>query len=157
MGINAQGIYEWDGDETFPEWRNDLTASITSTVADINADIAAIAVPADSGWVTVTTFGTGWIALSGYTPRFRKVGDRVDIEGALSRVGTTGLLTNLLTVPVGYRPLTNTFIGASISAQGRALQLRAITTGVLDVPSGYTIGSIATGEIIPLAGSWYVN
>jgi hypothetical protein len=65
--------------------------------------------PDDTGWVTVTSFGTGYAGNSaGYTVRVRRVGKVVSINGRLVKSNGTNFSTDDggnvgCTVPVGFR------------------------------------------------------
>jgi len=164
MGLNAQGIYEYDGTEVGApgaSFQNLLSESVTDTVIDIRADITALDLLTDSDWVTITTIGSGWTATVNHTPRVRKIGDRVDLAGAVTRTGTSGADTDLVTIPVGFRlagAFLNYFIGASVTSGGTAhtLFLNGVDHKVA-APSGYATASVGSGVVVPLIGSWYVN
>src|SRR5690606_34563722 len=59
-----------------------------------------------TGWVPVAPNGS-WSVQSGYPLRVRRSGNRVDIQGAVTGGGT---VSNVLTIPDGFRPATNAFL-----------------------------------------------
>lgn len=159
--INAQGVYEYDDTEDFSplkDYSNLQAAALTAALAAVRAEIAAIDSLVDSDWVNITTFGAGWAATAGHQPRVRKIGDRVDIAGAVTR--TTGAYTDILTIPPGFRLAgahTNYFIGAAVTSTAIVLELFLNTTHKLTVPAGYGTGAIGNPMVVPLVGSWYTD
>lgn len=114
--------------------------------------------PQDTGWVDIVSFGTGWGVTGGYTPQVRRVGNLVQMRGALARSGTTGAVNSMAVVPDGFWPSNNTFLPTVVSNGGTVLQPFIGTTGLIQVASGYVAGaSLASGAVVPLVGSWYVN
>lgn len=160
--LDAEGIFIYDDTEPvspLDDYINLLANSTSATVADIRAAIAAITALVDSNWTNITTFGTGWTATVNHQPRVRKVGERVDIAGAVT-LGATGAYTDILTIPAGFRlagAFTNYFVGASVSSGGVGHQLFLSSTHKLQVPTGYRTGTMASGTVLPLDGSWYTN
>lgn len=114
----------------------------------------------DSGYVTLTTFGTGWAATAGHAPRIRKIGSQVFLYGAVT-LGSGGLYANILTIPAGYRlggAYANWFVNAAVASNGSPHEL--FLSGVdhrLSVPSTYRGTGMASGDVLPLTGSWFVN
>lgn len=162
--LNTEGIFEYDGTELGApgaSFMNLLADSVTDTVTDIRADIAGLDILTDSNWTGLTTLGSGWTATSGHAPRIRRVGDRVDIFGAVTRTSTTGSVSDLLTIPVGYRPAgayINTFVGTVVSSGGQVVQLLVSgSSHLLSIPPGYSSATLGSGVVVPLLGSWYVN
>lgn len=120
-------------------------------------DNGAAWVSFDSGTVNISTFGTGWSATTGHTPRIRRMGKRVDIMGAVTN-GSGAAWDHLLTIPVGYRPPAMLFIGHFFASGNQATgQLFVQPTGILSSPSSYHSGSLSPGSAVPLTGSWYID
>lgn len=156
----AHGIYEYSGAEEGapgPDWTALLTDSIEDALVQVDADIAGIPTQTDSGWVPITTFGAGWAGTANHTPRVRRVGDRVELAGALTRSGTSGAPTNLLTIPEGFRlagGYGNYFIGTVTTSAAQACEL-FLFVGDHRIQIPY--GIIGSGVVVPLNGSWFVN
>ena len=95
--------------------QGDLQAEIDAAEARLLAAEAKIVVleakTATTSWVNVTAFLNGWVNYgSGYqVARYRKVGDRVELEG-LIRSGTLGL--HAFVLPVGFCPPLNLALAA---------------------------------------------
>ena len=118
----------------------------------------------DSGFVELTTFGTGWAATGGYKPWVRRVGNRVEIGGAITRTTTLGALSGLVQIPEGFR-ITNPnypakFVGTAVTSTGQGVTL-FYNTGAshyLQVNNTYlTNPPLGSGAVIPLSGSWFVD
>lgn len=135
--------------------RKGLAGVALDTNVDYKHDGTGWVQTGESAAVDISTFGAGFAALSGFTPRVRRAGNRVQIFGALQRSGTSGTGANLLTVPAGYAPVDATNLSAVITSGGQAVQLQITSAGVLAVT--YGTASLGSGVIIPLAGTWYVN
>lgn len=163
--IDGQGVYIYDGTELGAPgatFQNLGQNAQSAAFADVRADIAGLQLLVDSSWVLVS-LSAGWTAVgSGHTPRVRKVGNRVDIYGAATK-GASGDPANILTIPVGFR-LTNSTYGnvflGSVATSGLVTRLLAlnVVNHQIALGAGYgTSAAVATGEVIPLIGSWYVN
>lgn len=162
--LNGEGIFEYDGTETGApgaSFMNLLADSITDVATDIRADITALDLLADSGWTTISTFGTGWSATAGHTPRVRKIGNLVKMVGAVTRSGTSGAASDILTIPTGFRlagAYTLQFIGCVVTSGGTVHELFINTTAhKLQVPSGYSDASLGSGIVLPLDGEWFTD
>lgn len=112
----------------------------------------------DTGWVNIGTFGSGWSAVAGHTPRVRRFGNRVMIAGAVQRTLASGALADILTIPDGfdYTGSLNFFIGAVVTSGGQGAQLY-FSSGAktkLAIASTYVTASIGSGIILPLTGDW---
>lgn len=108
----------------------------------------------NTGWANLTVFSVGWTATPGYTPQIKKEGNTVTIRGAVTR-GAGANITTILTVPVGFRPTTNMFLGAHSNASAQFYELLMQSSGVLAIPTGY--GSASTNGIYPIAAQWDVD
>lgn len=124
-------------------------------------------------WVSSNQADTGWVALPrgpkwtvpsgggpapGYLPQVRRVGSIVHLRGIM--VATSGAsVSNLGTVPVGFRPVVDTPLGAYHSGWGAGNhgELVVNNTGLLLVPPRYYSDSLGVGATIPLHGSWLVG
>lgn len=156
-------VYKYDGTEIGApgaDFMNLGMTSIEQEFARVDADIAAIDELADSGWVNITTFGPGWSAAANLAPQVRKVGDRVDIDGAV-QIAAGGDFLDILTIPEGFRLTTSRqrFVGATVSNNTGAVrgELFITLSHKLTIPTGYRIGGLAAGNILPVRGSYWVN
>ncbi|AYN57874.1 virion structural protein [Arthrobacter phage Faja] len=105
---------------------------------------------------TVTSFSTGWSATAGYAPKVYRQGNRVFLEGAVT-LGSGADWSSILTIPAGFRPSANAFLGANVSSTGAAaVELTIGSTGVIGSPDTYRTGSLASGNVLPVKGSWPV-
>lgn len=164
--INGQGVYEYDDTEPFAplrDYSNLQAAAITAAIAAVRAEIAAIDSLVDSAWTLITTFGAGWGATPNYAPRVRKVGDRVELAGAVTATGAASF-DDIFTIPLGFRfegAYTTAFVGTYRANSGATGEFH-ISTGAgaahkLTSPAAYRTGSLAVGQIVPVHGSWFIN
>ena len=122
--------------------------------ADTMAALDARYASTDTGWVEISTFATGWAAVSADKPRVRRVGNRVDLTGSLTR--SAGELSNLFTIPTGFRltgPYTTVNVGAGVSSNNIPLQF-AINA---DVHRFSIRGTPANPATVYLQATWYVD
>lgn len=162
--LDPQGIFKYDDTENWSpqdDYQNLLANSVSTTVADIRAEIADLELLADSGWVPITTLGPGWTAYPGHPPRVRKVGDRVDIAGELA-FNAGADTNNMLTLPAGYWPsgtYTATFLGSGVTNKGTAFVYitAAAYPGRIYIPGGHATKNFVAVEAVPLLGSWYIS
>jgi hypothetical protein len=164
--IDAEGIYQYDDTEDWSpqdDYQNLLAASVSATIADVRAEIAAIDSLVDSDWTVIATgsIGTGWVATVGHPPRLRKIGARVDLVGALTMSTVSASYSNMLTIPVGFRLLgayPDYFIGSSVSSAGDVHELFINgTTHQIQVPDTYRTSVVSIGDHVPLHGCWYTD
>ena len=94
--INEQSIGR-DAARNFRQLNEELASAAAS--ATTYTDLLA----KPSAWVTVSSFSNSWVAFgAGWsTPRYRKIGDIVYVQGMI-KDGTSGLAC--FTLPVGFRP-----------------------------------------------------
>ena len=118
----------------------------------------------DSGFVELTTFGSGWSATPGYKPWVRRVGNRVEIGGALTRTTTLGALASLVQIPPDFRITNPTyftkFVGTAVTSTGQAVTLfyNTLNSHYLQVNNTYITNSpLGSGAVVPLSGSWFVD
>lgn len=167
MPLDSQGVYIYDDTEDWSpqdDYQNLGQQSVSAQLANVRAEISDLELLVDSDWRHITTLGPDWVATSGHPPRVRKVGDRVDLFGALT-LAAGGSVTNMLTLPPGYIPAgtyVNQFIGTAVSKNGVAYTLytASLNPGIVRFhPSGYFAGgvSLEIGDTLPLLGSWYVS
>ena len=163
MGINAQGIHEWEPTDSFPGWRDVFTASVTDTVADLRSDIETAGGGADdTGWVALV-LGANITAVVGRAPRVRRIGSRVDVFGQ-AVLGAGFGTGRLVVVPPGFRPAGaygDEIFGTNLVNLGGK-----IVSYVLRVPGhadahhigiAYQSAPLVAGEVLTLRGSWFVN
>lgn len=82
---------------------------------------------ADTGWVTVTSFGSGWSADPTYAPQLRRVGNVVYGRGRIIGPATSG---TVFTAPVGFRPTLLSFFILERGSSAAAARITMDTTGV---------------------------
>jgi len=114
----------------------------------------------------ITSFGTGWGATNTqeHRPRVRRQGNQVVLFGSVSRSGTSGASSNILTLPPAFQPpsagtrfVGSTTIQAGSGGTSGTLQL-ILVGGVLQIVSNYGSGSIGSGAVIPLVGAtWWMD
>jgi hypothetical protein len=162
--LDAQGVYQYDDTEQaspLDDYMNLGQASISAQLAAIRAQIAGSSL-SDSGWRVLAAgeLGTGWTATAGHAPRLRRIGNRVDLFGAVT-LGATGGILFLLTVPEGFRTVGaygQTFVGSVVTSGGVAMQLYLDgSSHRLQVPGTYRAGTMTSGQILPLQASWWAN
>ena len=111
----------------------------------------------DVGYTNISTFSSFWSATAGYTPRVRRVGKRVDLYGAVTAAAGAGADGGIITIPSGYRPTDNVFIGPFRSSGGLTGMMVVNSAGLVNAPNAYVTGSLGTGHVVPLVGSWYTD
>lgn len=97
--LDANGVWRYDNNDNvtpLATFMNLLAISVSDALADLRADLT---IP-DSGWINLP-LASGTVAVSGYTPRYRKIGSVVYIEGRCTNV--TGSFS-VGTLPAGFRP-----------------------------------------------------
>lgn len=110
----------------------------------------------DTGWVPVSTIGSGWTADATNPPRIRRVGDRVDLQGYLNY--GNGSWGNMLTVPSGFRLPANGKAdpaGFVISLNGLGIKL-ALSPTTHVIAGTLHFGSV-NPTVVPIFASWYVS
>lgn len=108
--------------------------------------------------VDITTFGTGWSALTGgHKPRVRRIGGMVYLSGGVS-MATGGQSSNILTIPAAYRPVSGStiFVGSGVNSAASPYQL-ALANGVLTIPDGYRESGWVAGLAVPVTSSWPIS
>jgi len=118
----------------------------------------------DTGYVPLTTFGSGWSATVGYEPWIRRVGNRVDIGGAVTRTTTLGALATIVQIPAGFRITNATYLRKFVAGVVASTQ-QAVTIFYLSDLSHYlqvnntyiTDPPLGASATVPLMGSWYVD
>jgi hypothetical protein len=111
----------------------------------------------DTGWVTVPR-RAGWNATPNYPVQVRRIGSVVHLRGAVTSASTGSVLT-IVTVPSGFRPADDQFLGA-VRAGGSdfTAELLIQPSGLVGVPSSaYYTGSFPVGAVMPLHGSWILG
>lgn len=149
MKVNLAGL------EAYPFKRKGLAGIALDTNVEYKHDGTGWVQVGESAPVNVSTFGAGFSAVDGFTPRVRRVGSRVTLFGAVQRSGALGSGGNLLTVPAGFAPGSATNLSAVVTSGGQGVQLQITAAGVLAVT--YGTASLGAGALVPLAGTWYVN
>lgn len=104
-------------------------------------------VPADTGWVAITSFGAGWsgAALGAFpAAAVRRIGSVVYLRGLLTKAGAYGSSETMCTLPVGFRP------PGSAQIPGNPTSAYALTSGAV------TTNASGTGNLL-LTGSFTVD
>lgn len=85
-----------------------------------------------SQWITAT-IQSGWSAIAGYQPpRYRKVGDKIEVEGAVQNTSGADNATPAIILPVGYRTnLAQLFPGYGVSYASPVV----LNSGAIQPPS----------------------
>lgn len=141
-----------------------LTVDLARMADDIQ-DALNIRPPVeDTGFVPLTTFGTGWSGTSGYAPWIRRVGNRVDIGGAVTRTTTLGALATIVQIPEGFRITHATyrakFMTAVNASTGQVVTMfyNSAVSHYLQLDNTYITNSpLGSGAAIPLSGTWYID
>jgi hypothetical protein len=110
----------------------------------------------DTGWVNITSFGTGWSA-GGYAPQVRRIGNVVYLTGVLNLGASAG--TPMLTLPSWAQPTAVRWLPAQIVGSGshQIYQLIVNTDGTIPLPSSYLSASFAANTAgYPIAGSYAI-
>lgn len=125
----------------------------TSQIDDLRVFTRLAGAPADSGWVTLT-LASGYTAVAGYTLQYRLIGSQVFLRGAAAYNGGG----TIATLPVGARPASNSWLGSAHSNDGSfEFTLLVASTGVLSIPATYYNGTVTTGEVLPIFGSFLIG
>lgn len=113
---------------------------------------------ADTGWLALPLAGSSWTAVSGYTPEYRRIGNTVYLRGMVTFAA--GQYTDTIaTMPVGYRPATNTWLPpAMTAASGKVIvQMLVQPTGTIAIPAGYFSTAPAAGNQFSIAGTYAIG
>jgi len=99
-----------------------------ATQAELDAAIIGV-----TPWVT-PALGAGWGAIgSVQAPRYRKVGDVVEVEGAVSNTTGGALGTTIFTLPAGFRPPSLQYLrypdGSYVSSAGAMAPNASVSAG----------------------------
>jgi hypothetical protein len=110
-----------------------------------------------SGSTAITTFGTGWTAVTSnaHTPRLYRSGGIVFLVGAI-QLNQGGLYSHMLTVPTEFRPVSTAtmFVGSGVNSAGVAYEL-TLAAGILSIPTtGYKPSAFVNGDVVPVTCSW---
>lgn len=110
----------------------------------------------DTGWMNIP-LSSGWSAVSGHTPRGRRIGNVVYLEGAIQR-GAGGSPENMFTLPEPLRSNSSksSFLFATIARRNddiRPAELYTNGTGLVQA-SGYVLLTSSTGWLFPISGSF---
>ena len=106
-------------------------------------------------WQTLPV-SSGWAVAGGHTPTICMRGGVVQLSGAV--VSNGGDQDNILTIPAQFRPSSEQFIGASVTANGADFEstyaeLRVQTNGRLGIKR-YTTVRLGNGWIIPISSCY---
>lgn len=106
----------------------DLNASF----AELEEKINSILTPK---WLPVT-LQTGWVEVSGHTPKCAVIGNTVILTGAVLRQAG-GADSAILVVPEAARPTSTVFAGATVASNRGVAEIYIAPNGTL-ATSGYT-------------------
>lgn len=106
-------------------------------------------------WQTLPV-SSGWAVAGGHTPTICMRGGVVQLSGAV--VSNGGDQDNILTIPAQFRPTSEQFIGASVTANGSDFEstyaeLRVQTNGRLGIKR-YTTVRLGSGWIVPVSACY---
>ena len=106
-------------------------------------------------WQTLPV-SSGWAVAGGHTPTICMRGGVVQLSGAV--VSSGGDQDNILTIPYQFRPSSEQFIGASVTANGADFEstyaeLRVQTNGRLGIKR-YTTVRLGNGWIVPVSACY---
>lgn len=106
-------------------------------------------------WQTLPV-SSGWSVAGGHTPTICMRGGVVQLSGAV--VSNGGDQDNILTIPAQFRPTSEQFIGASVTANGADFEstyaeLRVQTNGRLGIKR-YTTVRLGNGWIVPVSACY---
>ena len=116
----------------------------------------------DSGWITAT-LTSKFKVYGNATPKYRKIGNMVEVGGAVSSTSAIAGSTTqypIFTLPEGYRPL-NTAIVATCQGSGTNIwTLRINTDGVVSFEryrSGTSYAATSTSSWLPFHAMFFVG
>jgi len=137
-----------------PVWayRQD-TQAIESTTD--GATWATWAADVDSGWIDLTLTAQ-WAAVAGYTPRVRRVGGLVRVEGMVKWV-SGAFDSPIATVPAGLAPSGSIFVSTPVTSDSKVVSLTIGASGALMTTAYYRTASPTAGANVPLLGSWLLG
>lgn len=149
LNVNSvtKASFDQDGDLTCAA----LAATNGAFSGTLTKGGVAVVTEDDSGWLTLT-LGTGWTATAGHTPQYRKFRGMVYVRGAVTNSASTG--TTIGTLPAGYRPSAQQFIGAHVTSDGKGFELMVDTAGVIQTVVGYATGTAGTTAVFPISHSF---
>lgn len=106
-------------------------------------------------WQTLPV-SAGWAVAGGHTPTICMRGGVVQLSGAV--VSNGGDQDNIMTIPAQFRPTSEQFIGASVTANGADFEstyaeLRVQTNGRLGIKR-YTTVRLGNGWIVPVSACY---
>ena len=113
---------------------------------------------ADTGWLTLPLAGASWTAVVGYTPEYRRISNTIYLRGMVKFAAGTYTDT-IATMPVGYRPSSNTWLPPSVDASAGkpVVEMLVQPTGVISIPTGYFAGTISVGSTMSIAGTYAIG
>lgn len=104
----------------------------------------------------IATFGAGWTATAGHTPKVYREGSRVHSVGAVT-ISSGGSFAFIFDIPNGFKSAnTGTlFVGTVVSRDGSVIQLMLSNNRLIaDVGGNYRTGGMAVGDVLPVVASW---
>lgn len=116
----------------------------------------------DSGWTNVTVYGSGWTSGTGSEQiRVRRIGSRVDLVGRINRGSGSAALSNMFTIPVGFRTglsSGNTPVGFAMETGNAIMLYYNNAANTIFISTGWTTtGTVSATAGINLICSWYVD
>jgi hypothetical protein len=107
-----------------------------------------------TAWM-LPTLATGWAATTLYTPTVKRIGLQVWLRGAVTSTG--GSPQTMLTIPEGFRPSVRQWLPTAKSSGTGYGPLNVDLAGVVGIPAGYQGGAFATGNVVPVIGTWFLD
>ncbi|MGW9268319.1 hypothetical protein [Microbacterium sp. NPDC055599] len=140
--------------DAYPYKRKGLRGHALDTSTEYEHDGTGWVLAGGSTTIPITSFSTGWSALAGYEPYLLVQGKRRTLVGAASR-NAGGVLSSILTIPVGHRPARNMFLGAHSNGATQFYELLLTPAGTLQVPGGY--GTASSLGAHPIGATWELD
>lgn len=116
------------------------TYGATATLLSDGGGWGIVAGQQDTGWVTITSLGSGVSANNGYLPGARLVGDRVYLSGELTAAAASAWAT----------------LSAPFTPSAAVIRMGGGPSGAgINLTSGGALTTVATGSALPLEGISY--
>lgn len=145
--INSEGIYEYDGTDSvtpIQTWGNLLSASVTSALAALRAEIDEAS--GSSGWQTLSV-SSGWTVDEPL--RCIKIGAIVYLQGVISSA-SSGVTQNVAFVPSGFSPTQAWRFPVYSSPAVTAERFTIQTSGAIQAPGNRTSKTYSIAEAWPV-------
>lgn len=108
------------------DWLEVISPTAGSVVSATTFGVPVAENMSDTGWIPVTSFGAGSGSFPGYPVKYRRIGNCVLLQGAL----TNGSVSPAFTLPTGFVPSDAGQL-FSIAAQGNGPAMQVVYIGTL--------------------------